>query len=506
MLHMRSITKTFPGVVANDAISLDVRAGEVHALLGENGAGKSTLMKVLYGLQQPDAGTIELAGRPLQISSPRAAVEHGIGMVHQHFMLVENLTGVENAVLGIHRGSPVLDLGVAAARLRELSTEYQLDVEPEALVEDMAVGAKQRLEILKLLFRDVRVLVLDEPTAVLAPAEVEQLFRMVRTLVGEGRSVIFISHKLDEVKALSDRVTVLRDGRVVATCDTANATAADLAEMMVGRAVTIARRTLPPTAHDAEPVLVLDGVTCVDDRGVQALRGVSLRVRTGEIVGIAGVDGNGQRELTECIAGLRPVDGGRITIAGRAVEAPTRDLGLLGFIPEDRQRTGLVLELSIAENLILKTFDKPPFLQRGVIRWREVWRHGREAMAALRMRRSDPTLAMAALSGGNQQRVMVGRELGGDPSLVVASQPTRGLDIGAVEDVHDMLIAQRHRGAAVLFVSTELNEVLAISDRVVVLHKGEIMGEVSPDDRGHHAVGEMMLGHRPVGPRPVDPA
>jgi simple sugar transport system ATP-binding protein len=343
----------------------------------------------------------------------------------------------------------------------------------------------------------VRLLVLDEPTAVLAPAEVEQLVRMVRKLADEGRAVIFISHKLEEVKAVSDRVTVLRDGRVVATCPTSEPSSAELAQMMVGRPVTIGRRVGAPVPASAPVELRLEDVVCPGEHaGVRALDGVSLEVRGGEIVGVAGVDGNGQRELAEAIAGLRAVESGRVVVGDREVRGPTRDLNLLGFVPEDRQHAGLVLSFSIAENLILKTFDHPPFVRGGLLRWGAIWAHGRKLMASLAIRRSDPTMAVGELSGGNQQRVMVGRELSGDPRVVVAAQPTRGLDIGAVEAVHAMLLEQKERGAAVLFISTELSEVLAISDRIVVLHGGEIMGEVDGDVATVEEVGEMMLGRR----------
>jgi general nucleoside transport system ATP-binding protein len=497
VLRMEGITKRFPGVIANDDISIDVRAGEVHALLGENGAGKSTLMKVLYGLLQPDRGEIFLHGGRIHISSPRAAVEHGIGMVHQHFMLVPNLTAVENVMLGLPRHPlSVLDRAGASRRLRELSEEYYLGVEPNAVVENLSVGAQQRLEILKLLFRNVRLLVLDEPTSVLAPAEVEQLVRMVRMLAGEGRAIIFISHKLEEVKEVSDRVTVLRDGRVVATCPTDEPSSADLAQMMVGRPITIGRRLGGRASESAATELQLENVTGLGDHGVPALVNVSLEVHAGEIMGVAGVDGNGQRELAECIAGLRRIESGRVLVGGRAVEGQTRDLKLLGFIPEDRQRTGLILSFSIGENLVLKSFDSAPFTRRGLLRWRAIWEHARRLMSELRMRRTDPTIPVAELSGGNQQRVMVGRELQRDPKVVIASQATRGLDIGAVENVHAMLIAQKNRGAAVLFISTELNEVIAISDRIVVLYRGEIMGEVWPEEVTIEEIGQMMLGRR----------
>ena len=497
VLRMEHITKRFPGVVANDDVSLEVRRGEVHALLGENGAGKSTLMKILYGLVQPDAGEIFLDGTRIRIDSPRAAVERGIGMVHQHFMLVPNLTAVENVILGLERQPfTPLELDDARRRLRELSEDYSVGVEPDAVVENLSVGAQQRLEILKLLFRNVRVLVLDEPTAVLAPREVEQLALIIRALAAEGRSVIFISHKLEEVKQMSDRVTVLRDGRVVATRPSQEPSPSELAQMMVGRPVTIRRRPRAAVDERAEEALRLEAVTCLGERGVPALRDVSLVVRAGEIVGVAGVDGNGQRELAECIAGLRPVESGRIVVGDTVVHGPKRDLDALGFIPEDRQRSGLVLSFAIGENLVLKTFDRPPFLRRGLLRWRSIWEHGRRLMSALQMRRTDPKIPVGELSGGNQQRVMVGRELEADPRVVVAAQPTRGLDIGAVENVHEMLFEQRQRGAGVLFISTELNEVVAISDRIVVLYGGEFMGDVRAEEATIEEIGEMMLGRR----------
>jgi simple sugar transport system ATP-binding protein len=412
-------------------------------------------------------------------------------------MLVPNLTAVENVVLGLyHKPFSGLGLDQARRRLSELSEDYSLGVAPDAVVESLSVGAQQRLEILKLLFRDVRLLVLDEPTAVLAPREVEQLARVIRALAAEGRSVIFISHKLEEVKQMSDRVTVLRDGRVVATRASQEPSPSELAQMMVGRPVTIRRRPRAATDERAEEALRLEAVTCVGARGIAALRDISLVVRAGEILGVAGVDGNGQRELAECIAGLRPVEAGRIVVGGTIVQGPKRDLGILGFIPEDRQRTGLVLSFAIGENLVLKTFDRAPFLRRGLLRWRSIWEHGRRLMADLQMRRTDPKIPVGELSGGNQQRVMVGRELEADPRVVLASQPTRGLDIGAVENVHEMLFEQRERGAGVLFISTELNEVFAISDRIVVLYGGELMGDVRAEEATIEEIGEMMLGRR----------
>lgn len=495
LLRMEGITKRFPGVLANDQISLDLRAGEIHALLGENGAGKSTLMKILYGLYTQDSGSFWIDGKPVEINSPRAAVQHGIGMVHQHFMLVPNLTAVENAVLGMKpEKPPFLDLDSARARLEELAAEYQLDVDPMSPVWQMPVGAQQRLEILKALFREAKILVLDEPSAVLAPAEVTQLFRILRRLADEGRGIIFISHKLSEVKEISDRITVLRTGRVIGTVPTEEAEPADLAHMMVGRPVSLDR--VGPAVTGGKPVLVVDRVSCLTDRKTPALHEVSLTIRAGEIVGVAGVDGNGQRELVECIAGLRAPSGGSIHINNVEVNEVIRDPKLLGFIPEDRRRTGLVLTFSVAENLILKTHGQGHYKKRGLLNWNTVTEHALDVIRRFDVRCPGPNSPVMHLSGGNQQKVVVARETEANPAVLLASQPTRGLDIGAVSGVLDLLRAQRDQGAAVLFVSTELNEVLAVSDRIIILHKGEIMGEVPPDLDRIGQIGEMMMGRR----------
>ena len=495
ILRMEGITKRFPGVLANDNISLDVRAGEIHALLGENGAGKSTLMKILYGLQRPDSGRILLEGEEIQITSPRDAVRYGIGMVHQHFMLAQNLTAVENAMIGMRpERPPILDMAAARRRLEELSREYQLDVDPLSPVWQLPVGAQQRLEILKALFREARVLVLDEPTAVLTPTEVDQLFRIMRKLAAEGRGIIFISHKLDEVKEISDRVTVLRAGRVTGTVPTAEATPSQLARMMVGREISLDRRF--PPRRGTEPVLVLDRVSALSDRGTPALREVSLQVSRGEILGVAGVDGNGQRELAECIAGLRRPTSGTVTINGHVVNDVVRDPKLLGFIPEDRHHMGLVLDFTIAENLVLKTHTEPPFARRGLLRWSRIYDHARDIIRRFNIRAPGPQVPVRTLSGGNQQRVVIGRETGANPAVLLASQATRGLDVGAVEAVHELMVQQRERGAAIVYICTELSEVLALSDRVVVLFQGQIMGEVSPDTVSLEQIGEMMMGQR----------
>jgi simple sugar transport system ATP-binding protein len=490
---MEGITKRFGALVADDGVTFDVAAGEIHALLGENGAGKSTLMKILYGLHEPDEGRILIDGEPVRITSPHEAVALGIGMVHQNFMLVPNLTAIENVVLGMASvRPPLLDLRGARRRLVELAREYELEIDPTASVWQMSVGAQQRLEILKALYRGARVLVLDEPTAVLAPSEVGQLFRIMRHLASEGRGIVFISHKLTEVKGISDRVTVLRHGRVTGTVPTAAASPSELATMMVGRQVTIGRAGPPVTG--TEPVLVLEDVSCLTDRETPGLRSVSLTVRAGEIVGIAGVDGNGQSELVECVSGLRPITDGRLTIRGEPPTRALRDLSLLGLIPEDRYRQGLVGDFDVSENLVLKSYGHAPFTERGFLRWDRIRNNARARMAAYDIRAPGPTAKVRSLSGGNQQKVIVARETQHDPALLVAAQPTRGLDVGAVENVLGLIRGQRDRGAAVLFVSTELSEVFAVSDRVVVLHKGEVMGEVPPDSSALGAVGEMMMG------------
>lgn len=490
---MEGITKRFGPIVADDAVTFRVRAGEIHALLGENGAGKSTLMKILYGLHQPDLGEIHIDGQQVRIASPHEAVAMGIGMVHQKFMLVPNLTAIENVVLGMPaERPPLLDIRPARQRLVALAEEYGLEIDPDTSVWQLSVGAQQRLEILKALYRGARILVLDEPTAVLAPSEVVQLFRIMRHLASEGRGIVFISHKLTEVKEVSDQVTVLRHGRVTGNLPTADATARELATMMVGRDVSL-DRSEPPVAG-TDPVLVLDDVSCLTDRRTPGLRRVSMTVRAGEIVGIAGVDGNGQRELVECVAGLRPLTAGRLTVKGAAPKTALRDSSLLGLIPEDRYSQGLVGDFDVSENLVLKAYGRRPFARRGFLRWSHIWEHGQQQIRAFDIRCPGPRTPVRSLSGGNQQKVIIARETQDNPALLVAAQPTRGLDVGAVEAVLNLIRMQRDRGAAVLFVSTELSEVLALSDRVVVIHSGEIMGEVTPDPALLGQIGEMMMG------------
>lgn len=495
-LRTVGITKRFPGILANHDISIQVKAGEVLGLLGENGAGKTTLMNILYGLHRPDSGEVFIHGQPATIGSPHQAGELGVGMVHQHFMLVENLTAIENVVLGLPaERPPLLDLEPARVRFRQLTKEYGLELDPSTPVWQLPVGDQQWLEILKLLFRNARILILDEPTAVLAPSQAQQLFKTVRRFADEGRAIIFISHKLEEMKEVADRVTVLRDGHVVGTVDARAATASQLAEMMVGRSVFLDRRPRPITPVRKE-VLVIDRLNCLNDRGAPALRDFSLTVNAGEILGIAGVDGNGQRELAECIAGLRHPTGGTIHIMGVPVSGVVSDTSLLGYVPEDRRKTGLVLGFSVAENLLLKTCIYPPYTRRGVMQWATIRRHADELIAEYDIRTSGSMIPTRYLSGGNQQKVVVARELSGEPVLLVTSQPTRGLDLGAVESVHKVLLRERNRGCAVIFISTELTEVLALSDRIVVAFKGQIMGELDGENADVKLIGELMLGHR----------
>ena len=492
-MRMEGITKRFPGVRANDRINLDCRKGEVHGLLGENGAGKTTLMNILYGLYQPDSGQIFINGEPVKIESPAKAIRLGIGMVHQHFMLVEALTALENVILGIPSDhAPVLGLASARSRLLILCDEYGLHVDPSTEVWRMPVGKQQWLEILKALYRNAKLLVLDEPTSVLTPDEGEQLFRAIRTLTQEGRSVIFISHKLSEVLEITDRITVIRDGRVVGTVPTREATQLELARMMVGRPVMMERKPRP--VMKKEPVLVMENVSANDDRGLPALRNFSLTVHSGEIVGVAGVDGNGQRELAECIAGLRKRTGGSIRIQGRIVDRVMDDPSFVGYIPEDRQKTGLLLELSVAENLVIKDFWRPTYAQGGVLRYKTIREHARRMITAYNIRTPSGEVQVRHLSGGNQQKVVVARELNAEPVLDITSQATRGLDLGAVESVHDTLLGERKRGAAVLFISTELQEVMSLSDRIIVLFRGDVIGEVEGDGADVSTIGQLMLG------------
>jgi general nucleoside transport system ATP-binding protein len=496
VLELRGITKQFPGVLANDHVDFDVRRGEVHALLGENGAGKSTLMNILYGLYQPDEGEILIKGERVRLHSPKDAINRGIGMVHQHFMLIPVMTVAENIVLANEptRAGLLLDTDAADRRVRELSRSFNFAIDPDARVESITVGQQQRVEILKALYRNADILILDEPTAVLTPQEANELFEILRTLTREGMSVIFITHKLNEVLEIADRITVVRRGKRVDTVDRQGATEERLARMMVGREVLL--RVDKPASDPGDPVLTVDDLHVFDDRGLEAVRGVSFEVRGGEIVGIAGVDGNGQTELIDGITGLRKAASGRVAIGGRNVTgaSPSRILDSgLGHIPEDRQRRGLVLEFSLAENVALHDYDKAPDSRWGWLFPRQLIRRARELLTQFDVRGGGPQTRASALSGGNQQKVVLAREIGREPSVLIAAQPTRGLDVGAIEFVHRRLVEARDNGKAVLLVSLELDEIISLSDRTLVLYEGEIVAEHGPD------VGEEQLGIEMTG-------
>jgi len=499
VLELRGITKRYPGIVANDHVDFDLREGEVHALLGENGAGKSTLMNVLYGLTKADEGETIVRGRPVSFSSARDAIAAGIGMVHQHFMLIPVMTVAENIVLGVEpsRNGVLLDEADAERRVAELSRQFGLAVEPGALVSTISVGQQQRVEILKALYRGAEILVLDEPTAVLTPQEAAELFEIVRSLKADGKSVVFISHKLNEVLEVADRITVLRRGRRIDTVPREGATEEGLARMMVGREVLLRVDKAPPAP--AEVALEVEDLHVRDDRGLEKVRGVSFSVRRGEIVGIAGVDGNGQTELVEAITGLRAPESGRIAVAGatlhgRVTARRMLDAGV-GHIPEDRQRRGLVLEFTIAENLALHDYHRPPDSRRGWLFPARLLERAARLIAEFDIRGGGPLTPARALSGGNQQKVVVAREVARNPAVLVAAQPTRGLDVGAIEYVHRRLLAERDTGHAILLVSLELDEVLSLADRILVLYEGRIVGEHAAG-ASEAEVGFEMLGGR----------
>ena len=492
VLELRGITKRFPGVVANDKVDFDLKPGEVHALLGENGAGKSTLMNVLYGLYRHDEGEILLNGKRVDFSSAKDAIRAGIGMVHQHFMLIPVMTAAENIVLGNEptEGHVLLDYGEARKSVEEIARTFGFHIEPDTLIEDMGVGQQQRVEILKALYRRADILILDEPTAVLTPQEATDLFVILNSLKAEGMSIVFISHKLNEVLEIADRITVLRRGRKVGTVAREGATEPELARMMVGRDVVL--RVEKDPAKPAEPLLDVSDLHASDDRGLPKVRGMSFQVRAGEIVAVAGVDGNGQTELIDCLTGLRHPSTGTITVAGRSLSAHASPRDALeagmGHIPEDRQRRGLVLDFTLAENLVLHDYAKEPNAIHGWLFPEGIVRRARNLLRQFDVRGGGPSTRAAALSGGNQQKVVLAREIGRDPRVLLAAQPTRGLDVGAIEFVHRRLVEERDQGRAILLVSLELEEILSLADRILVVYEGEIVGEYPP------TVSEETLG------------
>jgi simple sugar transport system ATP-binding protein len=483
VLELMGITKRFPGILANDHIDFDLRRGEVHALLGENGAGKSTLMNVLYGLYHPDEGEILVRGETVRMSSPREAIARGIGMVHQHFMLIPVMTVAENIVLAVEprRDGILLDYGAARRQVEALAATFGFAIDPDAKIQDITVGQQQRVEILKALFRRADVLILDEPTGVLTPQEAGELFGILRTLTREGLSIIFISHKLNEVLEIADRITVLRRGKLVETLPAAGATEESLARLMVGREVLLSVEKTAPEL--GQPLLQIESLSVRDDRGITKVRNVSVEVRGGEIVAIAGVDGNGQTELIDAITGLRKVEAGRVVVSGKEITGETArehfERGV-GHIPEDRQHRGLVLDFSIAENIGLHDFRKPPTARFGWLYPKRLIERARRLIKEFDVRGGGPQTHANALSGGNQQKVILAREIDRDPTVLIAAQPTRGLDVGAIEFVHRRLVEERDEGRGVLLVSLELDEVLSLADRILVIYEGEIVGEFPP--------------------------
>jgi ABC-type uncharacterized transport system ATPase subunit len=503
VVSMRGIVKRFPGVLANDHVDFDLRRGEIHALLGENGAGKSTLMNILAGLYRPDAGTILVDGKPSAFASPRQAIEAGIGMIHQHFMLVPSQTVTENMLLGLSRPRFRLRLQENERAVAELSARYSLQVDPRAKIWQLSVGEQQRVEILKMLYRGADVLIMDEPTAVLAPQEIEGLFAILRSMTARGKSIIFISHKLQEVMAIADRVTVLRRGRMTAAnLLTAQTSAAELARLMVGREVLFHVEKQP--VETGPIALEVDDLHAQNDRGLPALRGVSLQVRAGEIVGLAGVAGNGQRELAEVITGLRPSTQGHVRLNGEAIDNRSVRWAIrhgLAHIPEDRTHVGSAPSLSITDNLIMKQYGQPPISQGWRLDAGAAERFAAGLVEDYAIRTPSTQLQARLLSGGNLQRLILAREISAQPSCIIAMQPTQGLDVGAVEAVHTLLLEQRQKGIAILLISEELEELLALSDRIAVIYEGRVVGQV--DDGDVERIGLMMTGTEHLQPEAI---
>ncbi len=495
VIEMLNIRKEFPGIVANDDITLQVREGEIHAILGENGAGKSTLMSILFGLYHADRGTIKVRGNEVTIHNPNDANDLGIGMVHQHFQLVQNFTVTENIILG-KEGSFFLDRKGASNRIAALSAQYGLNIDPDMIIEDITVGMQQRVEILKMLYRDANILIFDEPTAVLTPQEIEDLMQIMRNLVKEGKSIILITHKLAEIKEVADRCSVIRRGRLVGVVDVADTSVAAMASLMVGRPVSF--KVEKKIAQPGRVILEVRELNVLNNKRLLGVKNFSLSVKAGEIVGIAGVDGNGQSELIEAITGLRGIESGSVIVEGNDItHADVRrrnEIGI-GHIPEDRQKRGLVMNSSVSDNVAIKEFYHPPFSKRGILSADYLDEYAQQVIERFDVRSGEGIHSLAGkLSGGNQQKLIVGREIAGTSELLIAVQPTRGLDVGAIEYIHSQLVDHRDKGYAVLLVSFELDEIFNLSDRIAVMFSGELVDVVKTSETNEDEVGLMMAG------------
>ena len=495
VIEMLGIRKEFPGIVANDDIYLRVEEGEIHAILGENGAGKSTLMSILFGLYKADKGVIKVRGKEVSIKSPNDAYALGIGMVHQHFQLVHNFTVAENIILG-KEGGFVYDIKKASRKIKEISERYGLQIEPDMVIEDITVGMQQRVEILKMLYRDADILIFDEPTAVLTPQEIDELIEIMKNLAKEGKSIILITHKLDEIKRTAKRCTVIRRGKFIGEVDVASTSAQEMAAMMVGRPVSFVVEK--EKREPGEVMLEVKDLNVRNNKGVLGVKDFSLAIRSGEIVGIAGVDGNGQTELVEAITGLRKIESGSVLFKGEDITSLSikdrNDRGL-GHIPEDRQKRGLVLGAPLTTNMVIKDFDRPPFSRKGLLDQESIREYSASIVKEFDVRSGEGIDSLAGkLSGGNQQKAIIGREVTKDPDVLIAVQPTRGLDVGAIEFIHKALVTQRDKGKAVLLVSCELDEIFNLSDRIAVINAGRLVDIVKTEDTDVHKVGLMMAG------------
>lgn len=499
VVEMLNIRKEFPGIIANDDITLQLRKGEIHALLGENGAGKSTLMGMLFGMYQPDRGSINVKGKKVKISSPNVANDLGIGMVHQHFKLVDTFTVTENIILGSEPEKFLtVDIKSAAKKIEELSKQYGLNVDPYAKIEDISVGMQQRVEILKMLYRNADVLIFDEPTAVLTPSEIKELIDIMKSLIKEGKSIIIITHKLKEIKAAANRCTVIRRGRYIGTVNVADTSEAEMAKMMVGRQVSF--KVEKKDANPTNVVLKIENLSVKNNKKVLGLKNFSLEVKSGEIVGIAGVEGNGQTELVEALTGMRPIDSGSIIFKEKDItktSVKSRNDNGIAHIPEDRHKRGLVLDYTMEDNMVLKVYDKEPFSKNGLINREKIAEYANKIIKSFDVRSGEGGQSIArSLSGGNQQKGVIGREIESNPDLLIAVQPTRGLDVGSIEYIHKRLVEQRDNGKAVLLVSLELDEVLNVSDRIAIINNGELIGIVNAKETNENEVGLMMAGVR----------